>query len=113
LDQLVSTDDADDAPADGTDPARTDPARTDPARSDPVLARRAAIARTVGVLKRLGYAALLGSILAFVVAAATSFSSGAVTTAIVLLLAAVVILPVPIVLGYGIRAAEREDRGRA
>jgi hypothetical protein len=28
------------------------------------------------------------------------------------LLTAVVILPIPIIIGYGIRAAEREDRAR-
>jgi hypothetical protein len=35
-----------------------------------------------------------------------------VTVTIVSLVAACVILPVPIVMGYGLRAAEREDRER-
>ena len=35
-----------------------------------------------------------------------------VTVTVVALVAGCVILPVPIVLGYGLRAAEREDRQR-
>ena len=77
---------------------------------DPVLARRARIARVVRYGQRAGYAALLVAVVSFVVAAATDFPAGAVDISVAALVAAIVILPVPIVLGYGVRAAEREER---
>ena len=79
--------------------------------ADPVLARRARIARAVRLGRQAGYAALMISIVSFVVAAVTAFPAVAVDISIAALVAAIVILPVPIVLGYGVRAAEREDRG--
>jgi hypothetical protein len=81
--------------------------------NDPVVQRRARIARWVGLAKRAGYGLLLLAVILFVVAAATGFPSGVTTATVVALIAAVVVLPVPIVLGYGLRAAEREDRDAA
>lgn len=78
--------------------------------SDPILERRERIARLVAVGKRVGYSLLLGAVVAFVVAAIAGFPSWAVTVTIVALVGACIVLPVPIVLGYGLRAAEREDR---
>ena len=80
---------------------------------DPVVVRRARIARWVGLAKRVGYGLLLLAVILFVVAAATGFSSGVTTATVVALVAASIVLPVPIVLGYGLRAAEREDREAA
>ena len=80
---------------------------------DPVLRRRARVARLVQVAQRAGYTCLLGAIVVFGIAAATSFPHWAVTTCVAMLIAACVILPVPIVLGYGVRAAAREDRERS
>lgn len=80
---------------------------------DPVVVRRARIARWVGLAKRVGYGLLLLSVVAFVVAAVGGFPTGAVTVTVVALVAACVVLPVPIVLGYGLRAADREDRDAA
>jgi hypothetical protein len=77
---------------------------------DPVLQRRGRIARGVSIAKRIGYFLLLGSVIAFVVAATTGFPSWLVTVTVVMLVGACVVLPIPIVLGYGLRAAEREDR---
>jgi hypothetical protein len=77
---------------------------------DPVLARRARIARVVRYGQRAGYAALLVAGVSFVVAAATDFPAVAVDISVAALVAGIVILPVPIVLGYGVRAAEREER---
>lgn len=82
-----------------------------PLESDPVLVRRARIAARVQVAKRIGYAALVVAIVAFAVAIATSFSGVAVLVSVVGLAIAFVVLPIPIVLGYGVRAADREDRG--
>ena len=77
---------------------------------DPVVERRARIGRWVALAKRVGYGALLSAVAFFVAAAATGFSSTLVTITVVTLIAACVVLPVPIVMGYGLRAAEREDR---
>jgi hypothetical protein len=79
---------------------------------DPVRARRARIARFVRHATRAGYAALAVSVVSFVVAAAADFPALAVDLSIAALVVGIVILPVPIVLGYGVRAAEREDRRR-
>jgi hypothetical protein len=79
---------------------------------DPVLERRARIARLAALGKRVGYAALLVAIVAFFVGAVAGFETWTVTVTIVGLVAACVILPVPIVLGYGVRAAAREDPPR-
>jgi predicted Na+-dependent transporter len=83
------------------------------ANPDPVLERRARIARFVRLAQRVGYASLLLAIVAFVAAAVSDFPSWLVTVTVVALVAAIVILPVPIVLGYGVRAAEREERQQA
>jgi hypothetical protein len=80
---------------------------------DPVVVRRTRIARWVGLAKRVGYGLLLLAVVTFVIAAATGFPSGVTTATVVALIAACVVLPVPIVLGYGLRAAEREDRDAA
>ena len=77
---------------------------------DPVLVRRARAARLVKLGQRVGYGFLLLAIVAFAVGAATDFSGWAVTTSIIGLVGACVILPVPIVVGYGVRAAERDER---
>jgi hypothetical protein len=81
-------------------------------RDDPVAQRRAAIAHGVAIAKRIGYGALLVGIVTFFVGLATSFPGWSVTTTIVALVVAIIVLPLPIVLGYGVRAAEREDRRR-
>jgi hypothetical protein len=77
---------------------------------DPVVLRRARIARWVGLAKRVGYGLLLLAVVAFVVAAIAGFPTVWVTVTVVALVGACVVLPAPIVLGYGLRAAEREDR---
>ena len=79
---------------------------------DPVLARRARIARLAAVGKRAGYTALLVAIISFFIGVATSFAPWTVVVSTTGLVAACVILPIPIVLGYGVRAAAREDRER-
>lgn len=78
---------------------------------DPVAARRARIARLVKIGKRLGYTCLLVSIIAFFAALTTDFPAWLVAVAIAGLVGACIVLPVPIILGYGLHAAEREERG--
>jgi hypothetical protein len=77
---------------------------------DSIRARRTQIARVVKLAKRAGYGALLLAIVAFIAGAAADFPDWLVTLTIAALAASIVILPAPMVLGYGIRAAEREDR---
>jgi hypothetical protein len=77
---------------------------------DPVAARRAQIARVVRGAKRVGYLALVVAIAAFFLGVVTQFPGWLVTVAVTGLVVACVVLPLPIVLGYGIRAAERDDR---
>jgi hypothetical protein len=77
---------------------------------DPVLRRRAQVARLVRTGQRVGYGFLLLAIVAFGVGVATGFPDYTVTASIAGLVGACVTLPVPIVLGYGVRAAERDER---
>ena len=77
---------------------------------DPVLVRRARIARIALAGKRVGYLALAVAVVAFVVGVVTDFARWTVVLSTTGLVLACLILPVPIVLGYGVRAAAREER---
>jgi hypothetical protein len=77
---------------------------------DPVLARRALVARVVRIAKRIGYTGLLVAIVAFFVGVTTQFPGWTVTVTVAGLVVACVVLPIPIVLGYGVRAAQRDER---
>jgi hypothetical protein len=89
------------------------PSSPAPADDDPVVVRRRRIAHWVGLAKRVGYGLLLAAIVTFGIAAVAGFPSGLVTVTVVTLVGACIVLPVPIVLGYGVRAADREDRQAA
>ena len=75
------------------------------------LAKRAKILMLVTLGKRIGYAGMVGSIIAFVIAAISDFPPWLVNAAIAGLVIACVALPGAIVFGYGIKAAEHEERG--
>jgi TRAP-type mannitol/chloroaromatic compound transport system permease large subunit len=77
---------------------------------DPVRAKRAQAARLAEVGQRVGYSLLGVAVAAFVVGAVRGF--GGVTTAVVTasLIAMTLVLAPAIVLGYAVKAAEREDR---
>ncbi len=79
---------------------------------DPVVARRERIARFAARGKRIGYLALGIAIVAFFIGAATEFPTWTVGVSIAGLAVSSVVLPIPIVLAYGVRAAAREDRER-
>lgn len=77
---------------------------------DPVLARRAMIKRWVQVAQRVGYGLFGLAVLAFLVGFVVGFEewlTAAITAALVV--GSVVLAPA-IVIGYGVRAADREDR---
>ncbi|MBA2281280.1 MAG: hypothetical protein M3527_00425 [Actinomycetota bacterium] len=78
---------------------------------DPVLARRARIASLVQAGKRVGYGLFAAAVVLMVVGAVASYESWLTTTIIVSLLVGSVVLAPAIVFGYGVKAAEREDRG--
>jgi len=78
---------------------------------DPVVARRARIGRAARAAKRAGYLALSIAIVAFGVGVVTEFSRGVVQIVVIGLVATCVILPIPIVVAYGVGAAERDERG--
>lgn len=83
----------------------------DPAM-DPVLARRARIARLVELGKRVGYGLFGVAIVAFVAGFFAGFD-GIVRTLVVqgIVIGSIVLAPA-IVFGYGIKAAERDERQR-
>jgi hypothetical protein len=86
-------------------------AEPDP-EDDPVLARRAQIAHWVSLGQRVGYSLFAVAVLAFFVGLAFDFTSGLTTLIIFSIVIGSVILAPSIVFGYGVRAAEREDRER-
>ena len=83
-----------------------------PAPVDPVRARREQVARWTRLANRAGYVLLAVAVVLFFVALATGFSGTMATLVLVALVAACVLLAPSIVLGYAVKAAEREDRER-
>jgi hypothetical protein len=83
-----------------------------PPPHDPVRARRAAVAKWNTVATRLGYLLFLVAIVMFFVALATDFSSGKVAVITTSMIAGSLLLAPAIVLGYAVKAAEKDDTAR-
>lgn len=81
-------------------------------RIDPVRARRARIAKLVVLGKRLGYSLYGLAVVAFVIGFATDFGPPIGPLIVGSLLVGSVILAPAIVLGYAVKAGERDDRER-
>ena len=79
---------------------------------DPIRRRRAQVARWTSIANRTGYVLLLVAIVLFFVALVVGFSGTMATLVMIALLAACVLLAPSIVLGYAVKAAERDDRER-
>lgn len=79
---------------------------------DPVRARRARIARWTLLANRIGYVLLAVAVALFFAALMTGFTATMAGLVIAALVAACVLLAPSIVLGYAVKAAEREDRER-
>jgi phosphotransferase system glucose/maltose/N-acetylglucosamine-specific IIC component len=79
---------------------------------DPVRDRRTRIATWTGHAKRVGYAAFLTALVVFLIAIAVGFSSRLATVVVVALIVGCVVLAPAIILGYAVKAAERDDRER-
>jgi hypothetical protein len=79
---------------------------------DPVRARRARAARLARAGQRLGYGLFGVAIVAFAAGVATRFTDLVVTVVVATLAAGSAVLIPAIIVGFGVRAAEREDRRR-
>ncbi|MFM8870383.1 MAG: hypothetical protein ACKOFD_02250 [Actinomycetota bacterium] len=79
---------------------------------DPVRAKRARIAHYTLLANRIGYLLYALCISCFVIAFAIGFSGPLVTVVVVSLIVGSVLLAPSIVLGYAVKAAERDDRER-
>ena len=82
-----------------------------PADDDPVLVRRRKIARLVALGQKVGYSLWLVAIVVFVIGAVTGFRPAMTTVVIGCLAMGSALLAPSIVISYGVRAADREDRG--
>jgi 4-hydroxybenzoate polyprenyltransferase len=81
--------------------------------TDPVRERRARVAKWTALAKRTGYLLLLSAIAVFGWGVVKGgFTQTKVTVIVVLMFVSAVLLAPSIVLGYGIKAAERDDRQR-
>jgi hypothetical protein len=79
---------------------------------DPVLVRRRRYARWAELGQRAGYGLYGLALLLFVVAVATDLPKAVVDVIVVALVLGSVVLAPAIVVGYGVKAADREDRER-
>jgi hypothetical protein len=80
--------------------------------TDPVRIRRAQVARWTLLANRVGYVLLAVAVALFFVALMVGFSATMAALVIITLVAACVLLAPSIVLGYAVKAAERDDRER-
>ena len=79
---------------------------------DPVREKRERIARWTLLANRIGYLLLAVSMAVFVMAFALGFTPAMVAVVTAALVAGCILLAPSIVLGYAVKAAEREDRER-
>ncbi|MEX1105890.1 MAG: hypothetical protein WEB78_06800 [Ilumatobacteraceae bacterium] len=79
---------------------------------DPVRARRQKIAHWTLIANRIGYLLFALAIVLFVLAFAFGFNGTMSTLIITAMVAGSILLAPAIVLGYAVKAAERDDRER-
>jgi hypothetical protein len=79
---------------------------------DPIRQRRERIRGLVSIASRTGYALLAVAVVVFFVAIATEFNSTMAAIIVAAFIASCVLLAPSIVLGYAVKAADREDRER-
>ena len=80
------------------------------APKDPVLERRRRMARLAAAGRRTGYSLYLLSLAVFVIGLLAGFNDTLATLAAIALVAGSVVLAPAIIIGYGVRAADRADR---
>lgn len=86
-------------------------AAPDQTTGDPVLEKRAAVAKWSALGKRIGYSLYGIAIVLFFVGFATSYQPWMTTSIIVAMAVGGLLLAPAIVFAYGVKAAEREERG--
>ena len=79
--------------------------------NDPVLARRERIRRLCDLGQRVGYSCFALAVVLFVVAFIAQFPSWLGTVIIAAMVIGALVLAPAIVFGYGVKAADAEDRG--
>jgi hypothetical protein len=79
---------------------------------DPVRARRRQVARWSLLANRIGYLCLAAAVAVFVIGFAVGFTPPVVAVVVACLVAGSALLLPSIILGYAVKAAEREDRER-
>jgi hypothetical protein len=77
---------------------------------DPIAARREQMRRVALVANRVGYLLFGAAIAVFVIAFVVGFSAPLVAVITTCLVAGSLLLAPAIILGYAVKAAEREDR---
>ncbi|MGZ4679916.1 MAG: hypothetical protein ACXVIQ_13285 [Ilumatobacteraceae bacterium] len=77
---------------------------------DPVRARRQTVARWTRMANRLGYLCFGIAIVTFVIGFIVSFNAAVSTIVITSMIIGSALLAPAIVLGYAVKAAERDDR---
>ncbi len=78
--------------------------------TDPVRARRAQVARWSLLANRIGYLVLALGMAVFIIGFAIGFTTALVGIVVACLVIASALLAPSIVLGYAVKAAERDDR---
>ena len=84
----------------------------DNAAVDPVRVKRAKVARWTLLANRVGYLFVAAALAVFVMAFVFNFNAALATTVIVLFIIGCALLAPSIILGYAVKAAERDDRER-
>jgi hypothetical protein len=79
---------------------------------DPVVRRRRQVERWTLLANRVGYLVLALAVALFVIAFVVGFSAAMATLVIVCLVVSFALLAPSIVLGYAVKAADREDAER-
>jgi hypothetical protein len=80
--------------------------------TDPVRARRQQVAKYTLLANRIGYLFFALAIATFIIGYAVSFNGAVLTIVIGSLVVGSALLAPSIVLGYAVKAAERDDRER-
>ena len=79
---------------------------------DPVRARRAQVARWTLLANRVGYLFMAAAMAVFIIGFAIGFTGPLVGVVVTALVIGSLLLAPTIVLGYAVKAAERDDRAR-
>lgn len=85
---------------------------TTPEETDPVRIRRAQVAKWSLLANRVGYLFVALAMALFFIAFAVGFSPTMATLVIVSFVAGCILLAPSIIVGYAVKAAERDDRER-